>query len=40
MSNLCSSSKNCLSARCASDTNAIFRDDVFGSKTVSLNHIL
>jgi hypothetical protein len=38
--NVCCSSKNCLSAICASAA-VVCRDiDVFGTKTVSLNHIL
>jgi hypothetical protein len=37
---VCSSGKNCPSARCASAANAVCRDaDVFGTKTVSLSHI-
>jgi hypothetical protein len=39
--NVCSSSKNCPSARRTSAADVISRDvDVFGSKIVLLNHIL
>jgi hypothetical protein len=38
---VCSSSKNCSSARCASAANVVFRDNgMFGTKTVPLNNIL
>jgi hypothetical protein len=38
---VCSSSKNCLSARCASAANVVCRDDhVFGSSNILLRHIL
>jgi hypothetical protein len=34
---VCSSEENCLSVRCASNANPIYRDvDVFGTKTASL----
>jgi hypothetical protein len=39
--NVCSSTKNCPSARCASAANVVCRDvDVFGAKNVLLYHIL
>jgi hypothetical protein len=39
--NVYSSNKNCPSARCASTANVVCRDvDVFGTKTVYLNHVL
>jgi hypothetical protein len=39
--NVCFSSKNCPSARCASAANVVCRNvDVFGAKNVLLNHIL
>jgi hypothetical protein len=38
--NVCSSSKSCPSARCASAANIVCSDvDVFGAKNVLLNHI-
>jgi hypothetical protein len=38
---VCSSSKNCPSARCASAANVVCRDgDIFRTKTLSLKHIL
>jgi hypothetical protein len=38
--NVCSSCKNCPSARCASAANFVSRDvDVFGAKNALLNHI-
>jgi hypothetical protein len=38
---VCSSSKNCPSARCASAANVVCRNvDVFGARNVLLNHIL
>jgi hypothetical protein len=38
---VCSSSKNCPFARCSSASNLLCMDgDVFGTKSVSLNHIL
>jgi hypothetical protein len=41
MFSACSSSKNCLSARCPSAANIFCRDvNVFGTKSVSLNHML
>jgi hypothetical protein len=41
MFSVCSSSKNCPSARCASAANVVCRDvDIFGTKTLSLKHIL
>jgi hypothetical protein len=39
--NVCSSCKNCPSARCASAANVVCRDvDVFGANNVLLNHII
>jgi hypothetical protein len=39
--NLCFCSKNCPSARCTSAANVVCRDvDVFGTKSLSLKHIL
>jgi hypothetical protein len=39
--NICSSSENCLSAKCASAANAVCRDmDVFGTTPLSLKHNL
>jgi hypothetical protein len=39
--NVCSSSKNCPSARCASAANVVCRDvDVFGAGNVHLNNFL
>jgi hypothetical protein len=39
--NVCSSSKNCPSARCASEADVILQDvNAFGTKIVFLNHIL
>jgi hypothetical protein len=39
--NVCSSSKNCPSARCASAANVVCRDvDVFGAGNVQLNNFL
>jgi hypothetical protein len=39
--NVCSSCKNCPSARCASAANVVCRDvDIFGAKNVLINHIL
>jgi hypothetical protein len=39
--NVCSSSKNCPSARCASAANVVCRDvDVFGAENVQLNNFL
>jgi hypothetical protein len=39
--NVCSSCKNCSSARCASAANAVCRDvDVFGTRNVLLNRFL
>ncbi|PNF40967.1 hypothetical protein B7P43_G08815 [Cryptotermes secundus] len=41
MFNVCSVSKNCPSARCASAANVVCRDtDVFGPKTLLMKHIL
>jgi hypothetical protein len=41
MFSVCSSSKNCPSARCASAANVLCRDiDAFGTKTMPLKHIL
>jgi hypothetical protein len=41
MFNVCSSSKNCPSARCASAANVVCRDsDIFGTKPLSLKYIL
>jgi hypothetical protein len=41
MFSVCSSSKNCPSARCASAANVVYRDvDIFGTKPLSLKHIL
>jgi hypothetical protein len=41
MFNVCSSSKICPSARCDSAANVVCRDvDIFGTKTLSLKHIL
>jgi hypothetical protein len=38
---VCSSCKNCPSARCASAANIVCKDvDIFGAKNVPLNHIL
>jgi hypothetical protein len=39
--NVCSSSKNCPSARCASAANVVCRDvDVFGARNIFLNRLL
>jgi hypothetical protein len=39
--NVCSSSKNCPSARCASAANIVCKDiDIFGAGNVHLNHFL
>jgi hypothetical protein len=41
MFSVCSSSKNCPSARCASAANVVCRDvDISGTKPLSLKHIL
>jgi hypothetical protein len=41
MFSVCSSSKNCPSARCSSAANVVCGDvDIFGTKTLSLKHIL
>jgi hypothetical protein len=41
MFSVCSSSKNCPSARCASAANVVCRDvDTFGTKTLSPKHVL
>jgi hypothetical protein len=41
MFNVCSSSKNCPSARCASAANVVCKDvDVFGAGNVRINHLL
>lgn len=39
--NVCSSSKRCTSAGCASAANVVCKGvNIFGTKTVSVNHIL
>jgi hypothetical protein len=39
--NVCSSSKNCPSARCTSAANVVYRNfGIFGAKNILLNHIL
>jgi hypothetical protein len=39
--NVCSSCKNCLSARCVSAANVVCRDvDVFGARNILLRHLL